>query len=66
MPHQFWASYADARTQLLPVAETEYIAIRDRRPDAARQACLDRADLMADVLVADLHRRGVFADLGSV
>jgi hypothetical protein len=48
------------------LVEAEHAAIRRRQPAAARQACLDRADLMADALVIELYRRGVFADLDSV
>jgi DNA-binding GntR family transcriptional regulator len=66
MPFEFWATHPDTVAQLLPLAEAEHAAIRRRHPAAARQACLDRTDLMADVLVADLHRRGVLADLDSV
>ncbi len=66
MPQEFWASYPDTVAQLLPLAEAEHAAIRRRNPAAARQACLDRTDLMADVLVLELHRRGVLADLDSV
>ncbi|KDE99863.1 GntR family transcriptional regulator [Mycolicibacterium aromaticivorans JS19b1 = JCM 16368] len=66
MPHEFWASYPDTVNQLLPLAEAEHAAIHRRDPSSARQACLDRTDLMADVLIGDLRRRGVLTDLGSV
>lgn len=66
MPLEFWATNPDAQGQLLPLVEAEHAAIRRRQPAAARQACLDRADLMADALVIELYRRGVFADLDSV
>ncbi len=66
MPQEFWATHADGPAQLMPLAETEYAAIQGRHPSAARQTCLDRTDLMADVLTAELRRRGVFADLDSV
>jgi DNA-binding GntR family transcriptional regulator len=66
MPNEFWATNPDGPAQLLPIAETEYAAIRAHHPAVARQTCMDRADLMADVLVLELHRRGVFTDLDSV
>ena len=66
MPQEFWATYADAKAQLLPVTEGEFAAVRRGHPAAARQSCLDRTDLMADVLIAELHSRGVFIELDSV
>ena len=66
MPNEFWATNPDGPAQLLPLAESEHAAIHRQHPAVARQACLDRADLMADVLIIELHRRGVFADLDSV
>ncbi|MCX2929316.1 GntR family transcriptional regulator [Mycobacterium sp. CVI_P3] len=66
MPNQFWATNPDGPALLMPLAETEYDAIRRHQPAAARQACVDRADLMADALIIELNRRGVFAELNSV
>lgn len=66
LPHEFWASHPDGPAQLMPLYESEYTAIRGCQPAAARQACLDRTDLMADVLTDELRRRGVFAELDSV
>ena len=63
MPRPFWAEYADTQTRLLPLIEAEYAAIRRKSPASARRLCIDRADLMADLLIAELDRRGVFADL---
>jgi len=65
MPREFWAEYADTQAHLLPLIEAEYTAIRRKNPANARRACIDRADLMADLLIAELVRRGVFADLDS-
>lgn len=65
MPRNFWAGYIAARAQLLPISEVEYAAIKRKDPASARRACVDRADLMGDLLIAELHRRGVFADLDS-
>ncbi|NTY61678.1 GntR family transcriptional regulator [Mycolicibacterium sphagni] len=66
MPQEFWATHPDGPAQLLPLSETEYAAIHRHDPAAARQACLDRTNLMADVLTLEMRRRGVFADLDSV
>jgi len=66
MPQEFWATHPDGPAQLMPLYETEFAAIHRGHPAAARQACLDRTDLMADVLTVELRRRGVFADLDSV
>ncbi len=66
MPNEFWATNPDGPAQLLPLAESEHAAIRRQHPAVARQACLDRADLMADVLIIELFRRGVLGDLDSV
>jgi DNA-binding GntR family transcriptional regulator len=66
MPQEFWATHPDGPAQLMPLYETESAAIHRRDPAAARQACLDRTDLMADVLTVELRRRGVFAELDSV
>lgn len=66
LPQEFWATHPDGPAQLMPLYEAEYAAIQRRHPAAARQACLDRTDLMADVLTSELRRRGVFADLDSV
>ncbi|BBZ78551.1 GntR family transcriptional regulator [Mycolicibacterium anyangense] len=66
MPRHFWNDFRESRTHLLPIIEAEYAAICRRDPAAARRACIDRADLMADLLIAELRRRGVFAGLDSV
>jgi len=65
MPREFWAEYDDTRAHLLPLIEAEYAAIRRKNPASARRACIDRADLMADLLIAELDSRGVFADVNS-
>ncbi len=65
MPQAFWASYPPGPAQLLPFAEVENAAIRRRDPAAARRVCIDRADLMADVVITDLQRCGVFPALHS-
>ena len=65
LSRKFWTEYADIKDHLLPLFEGEYAAITRRDPAGARRACIDRADLTADLLIADLARRGVLADLDS-
>ncbi|TGD84625.1 GntR family transcriptional regulator [Mycolicibacterium sp. CH28] len=65
MSQAFWASYPSGPAQLLPLAEVEIAAIRRRDPAAARRVCIDRADLMADVVITDLQHRGVFTTMHS-
>lgn len=65
MPRTFWLHNPDFRTLLLPFAEIENKAIHDGSPDRARRVCMDRADLMADVVISDLHRCGVFTEFHS-
>lgn len=65
MPWKFWSEYEDSKAHLLPLIEAEYAAILRKDPATARGACIDRADLMADLLIAELDRRGVFAELNS-
>lgn len=66
MPWNFWAEQQNARATLLPIIEVEFASICRRDPAGARRACVDRADLMADLLIADLNRRGVFTQLDSL
>jgi DNA-binding GntR family transcriptional regulator len=65
MPWDFWAELHGTQAHLLPLVEAEYTAIQRKNPAGARRACVDRADLMADLLIAELDRRGVFDDLNS-
>jgi DNA-binding GntR family transcriptional regulator len=61
IPRVFWATYQNGRDELLPFYEDETAAIRRRDPDAARAACVGRADVMGRVMLAELVRRRVFA-----
>lgn len=60
MPHAFWMMYENSRDEVLPYYEEETSAIHRRDPDAARAACIGRADLMAQRMLAELFRRRVF------
>ncbi|BCI56172.1 GntR family transcriptional regulator [Mycolicibacterium litorale] len=55
----FWLSYPRVRAELLPTYQQEAAAIGDRDPAAARTACIERSDLMATIMIAELTRRGV-------
>ncbi|UVO12285.1 GntR family transcriptional regulator [Mycobacterium sp. SVM_VP21] len=65
MPRGFWKSYANEHEEFLPSFEAEAAAIHQRDPEAARVACMDRAELQAEVVLAELTRRGVLNRLGS-
>jgi hypothetical protein len=43
----------------------EGAAITLKNAAGTRRACIDRADLVADLLIAELDRQGVFTDLDS-
>lgn len=62
MPRAFWLGFRDCQERMLPFYEREYRAIRRRDPDAAGAACADRSAMMAEVLIAELVRRGVFTE----
>lgn len=64
-PSEFWISYPKAKTEFLAGYEDETAAIRARDPEAARKACTERADRMAEIMIAELTRRGVLGDLRS-
>lgn len=65
LPRAFWSQFRGTKAHLLPIAEGEFAAIARKDPAGARRACVDRADLMADLLIAELTRQGVFGDLHS-
>jgi DNA-binding GntR family transcriptional regulator len=61
VPRAFLLSYPSIVDEMLPFYEDETAAIRDRDPDGARAACRGCAELMAEVMVAELVRRRVLA-----
>lgn len=65
MPRGFWRSYANEHEEFLPSFEAEAAAIHQRDPEAARVACMDRAELQGQVVLAELTRRGVLSSLRS-
>jgi DNA-binding GntR family transcriptional regulator len=62
-PSDFWLGYPNAKKEFLSGYEAELAAIRAHDAEAARTACIRRADLMAQVMIAELTRRGVLGDL---
>ncbi|MED5815773.1 GntR family transcriptional regulator [Mycolicibacterium sp. 050232] len=64
-PSEFWISYPKAKADFLPGYEAEAAAIHARDPEGARRACTERAEKMAQIMIAELTRRGVFGDLRS-
>lgn len=60
MPKAFWVSYVDNQAVMLPYYEQEYRAIRRRDPRVAREACAGRSATMAEIVITELVRRGVF------
>ena len=61
IPRAFLSSYPTLVAEMLPFYEDETAAIQHRDPAAARAACSACAALMAEVMVAELIRRGVLA-----
>jgi DNA-binding GntR family transcriptional regulator len=61
IPRGFLLSYPNVVGGMLPFYEDETAAIKHRDPDGARAACSGCAELMAEVMVTELVRRGVFA-----
>jgi DNA-binding GntR family transcriptional regulator len=69
IPRAFWTTYQCSRDDMLPFYEDETAAIHRRDPEAARAACVGRANLMAQTMLAELFRRRVFSapdDIGQV
>jgi DNA-binding GntR family transcriptional regulator len=65
IPRAFWLAKLDNHDEMLPFYETELEAIRRRDCDSARSACVDRADVMADIMLSELVRRGVLRPAGA-
>ena len=58
-PRGFWGSYPRGNEEFARTYEAETAAIRGQDPEAARAANMERADLRAKVVIAELTRRGV-------
>ena len=64
IPRAFLVSYPTIVADMLPFYEDETAAIQRRDPDGARAACSGCAELMAEVMIAELVRRRVLAPAG--
>jgi DNA-binding GntR family transcriptional regulator len=64
IPRAFLVSYPTIVAEMLPFYEDETAAIQRRDPDGARAACSGCAELMAEVMIAELVRRRVLAPAG--
>lgn len=60
--HRVWGSYSAVRADFLSSYEAEAAAIQHRDPDAARAACINRAEPQIAVVLAELTARGVLTD----
>jgi DNA-binding GntR family transcriptional regulator len=60
IPHTFWITYQNNRDEVLPYYEDETAAIQRRDAEAARAACVGRAYLRAQTMLAEMFRRRVF------
>jgi DNA-binding GntR family transcriptional regulator len=65
VPRDFWANYLHSYEEMLYHFEAELAAIRRGDPDAARAVCVERAAMMARILLAELMRRGVLRPPGA-
>jgi len=61
-PRGFWGGYPTGHSEFLPTYEAEAAAIRQHDPDAARAANMTRAEMRAEIVIAELTRRGVLSD----
>lgn len=60
--HRVWGGYSRVRGEFLASYEAEAAAIHHRDPEAARAACMDRAEPQSAVVLAELVMRGVLSD----
>ena len=64
-PRTFWVGYLSNQDEMLPYYENETSAIRSGDQAAARNACVDRSELMGRIMLAELVRRGVLHAAGA-
>lgn len=65
MPRAFWSAYEGNHDYMLPFYEAETDAIRNHDSDAARTVNTARAELMAQIMVAELAGRRILSDIRS-
>ena len=61
MPTAFWLACADRRGHMLPLYREELRAIERGDGHGARQVVIRRSEEMAETVIEELYRRGVFA-----
>jgi DNA-binding GntR family transcriptional regulator len=59
IPRAFWVTYRRNFDEMLPIYEAETAAIGRGDPETARRACVERAESMGRIMLAELVRRGV-------
>lgn len=59
VPTSFWSTGLDGQAELLPSYTAETAAIHAKDADAARDACVGRAEVMGRLMLAELIRRRV-------
>ena len=59
IPRAFWSAYLNNHDEMLRSYEDEAAAIGRGDPDAARAVCVERAEVMGRIMLAELVRRGV-------
>ncbi len=65
IPRSLWSAYDSRRTELVTYYEAETEAIRRGNPEGARAANIGVSAAMAQIMIAELRRRGVLGDLRS-
>jgi DNA-binding GntR family transcriptional regulator len=65
IPRTFWTAYLNNFDEMLPIYEAETAAIERGDPEAARAVCVERAEAMGRIMLAELVRRGVFRAAGA-
>jgi len=65
LPRAFWPAFQDNHRDLLRYLEADFDAIRRGDTEAARAANKGRADVMAQIVLAELVRRGVLPAPGA-
>lgn len=62
MPTAFWIGAGERHDYMLPLYREELAAIERGDPSSARDVVQRRTQLMAETVIAELRRRGVFTD----
>lgn len=65
IPRSLWSAYDSRRAELVAYYEAETEAIRRGNPEGARAANIGVSAAMAQIMIAELRRRGVLGDLRS-